>query len=242
MNKPAEKDWYISDHIEGLGFCDIYPCPICGRSAYEQHETKNEIKIGSTEYQIMIVRCAACHGQSVWVAKAIRNRISSELDLKWVRRVEPAEGRRIKKFPHTDARFIKSYEAACRTMDVSPEASATMARRCLEMLLIERGYKQKRLVQKIEALLNEPDPKKHLPQDIHDCVDVVRNFGNFGAHPMTDAATLQIVDVEEGEAEWCIEIVEQLFSHYYERLAKLAEKIAAANLKLISSGKPPIKS
>ena len=48
----------------------------------------------------------------------------------------------------------------------------------------------------INAVLGEQDASKSLPSALHDTVDAIRNFGNFSAHPITDATTLQIIDVE----------------------------------------------
>jgi hypothetical protein len=87
-----------------------------------------------------------------------------------------------------------------------------MSRRCLQGILSEKGYKQKNLVKQIDGLLAETEPKRTLPTALHMSVDAIRQYGNFGAHPIDDLTTLQIIDVEPGEAEWCIEITEQLMS------------------------------
>jgi hypothetical protein len=160
----------------------------------------------------------------------------------WKERVHPRSGRFQKRFPNTDEKYLKHYKAACCTIEVSPEAAAAMARRCLEELLQDQGYKHFNIVDKIKALLNESDSKKHLPLDVHSCVDHIRTFGNFGVHPLTDNSSLQVVDVEPGEAEWCIDILEQLFEHYFERPAAIAQRIAKANAKLQSVGKKPALS
>jgi Domain of unknown function (DUF4145) len=117
-----------------------------------------------------------------------------------------------------------------------------MSRRCLQGILSEQGYTQHNLAKQIERLLAETDPKKALPPDLHMSVDAIRSYGNFGAHPIDDTTTLQIVDVDPGEAEWCIELTEQLIEHYFERPKLIERKIAEANAKLKSAGKRPIQS
>jgi hypothetical protein len=72
-------------------------------------------------------------------------------------------------------------------------------------------------------------------------VDGIRNFGNFSAHPVTDATTLQIIDVEPHEAEWCLEIVEECFQHFYVRPALAKARKDALNAKLLAAKKPPAK-
>jgi hypothetical protein len=55
-------------------------------------------------------------------------------------------------------------------------------------------------------LLNETDPSKALPHKLRETVDAIRKFGSRSAHPIDDKTTLQVIDVEPHEAEWCVEI------------------------------------
>jgi hypothetical protein len=133
------------------------------------------------------------------------------------------------------------YEEACRTLPISEKASAALSRRCLQGILRGQGYAQKDLAQQIDALLKEPDPTKAIPTGLRDTVDAIRNFGNFSAHPVTDQTTLQIVPVDKEEAEWCLEILEEMFDHYYVKPAQAAARKAALNQKLAAAKKPPAK-
>ena len=72
-------------------------------------------------------------------------------------------------------------------------------------------------------------------------MDGIRNFGNFSAHPITEVTSLQIIDVEPHEAEWCLEILEELFQHFYVRPAEAAARKAALDAKLKLTGMPPSK-
>jgi len=137
--------------------------------------------------------------------------------------------------------IASDYNEAQAVIALSPKASAALARRCLQHLLRERGYKQHDLVKQVEAVLSEEDPAKSVPDTLRVALDAVRNFGNFSAHPLTDKTTLQIIDVEAGEAEWCLEILIECFECFYVRPARAAERKAALNLKLASAGKPPAK-
>jgi hypothetical protein len=196
------------------------------------------------KYEMVMVKCPSCLATHVFVSyfgaaeKVIGRPPLHEV---WRVRAYPQTGRFVQPFPHTPKQYVKHYLAACRTLEASPEASAAMARRCLEEVLKDQGYKQYMISKKIEALLNESDPKKHLPTGLHECVDHIRTFGNFGAHALDDKTTLQVVDVEPGEAEWCIEIIEALFDHYFERPARLNARKAQANAKLTAAGKPHAK-
>jgi hypothetical protein len=101
---------------------------------------------------------------------------------------------------------------------------------------------QNDLAKQIDALLAETDNRRSLPISIHNAVDAIRQFGNFGAHPIDDKTTLQLIEVEPGEAEWCVEVVEELMDHYHERPAQLEARLDLANAKFRSGGKPDLKS
>ena len=133
------------------------------------------------------------------------------------------------------------YYEACAVLAISPKASAALSRRVLQGILRDKGYWSRDLSRQIDSVLKEQDPRKGLPTDLQKSVDAIRNFGNFSAHPLNDVTSLQIIDVEPEEAEWCLEIVERLFDHYYVRPAADARRLADLNAKLAQAGKPVAK-
>ena len=78
-----------------------------------------------------------------------------------------------------------------------------------------------------------------LPRRVREAVDGLRHFGNFAAHPTEDKATLDILEVEDHEAEWCLETIEELFEHFYVGPEMAKAKKAALDAKLAAAGKPP---
>lgn len=135
----------------------------------------------------------------------------------------------------------QDYIEACRVLPFSAKASAALSRRCLQTILHKHGYKARDLAKEIDLLLNEADPKKGIPELLRLTVDGIRDFGNFSAHPITDLTTLQIIDVEPEEAEWCLETVEEMFRHFYVRPEQAKIRKAALDAKLAAAGKPPSK-
>jgi hypothetical protein len=133
------------------------------------------------------------------------------------------------------------YEEAALVLPLSPKASAALARRCLQAVLKEAGYNQKDLVAQIMAVLSETDASKAAPSSLRVMLDAVRNFGNFSAHPITDKTTLQIVDVEDHEAEYCLDILDDAFDHFYVRPEHARKRKAELDAKLKAAGKPPSK-
>ena len=133
-------------------------------------------------------------------------------------------------------KYAADYREACNVLAESAKASAALSRRCLQLILREvAGVKASDLNKEIEAVLPS------LPSSIAGAVDAVRVIGNFAAHPIKSTNTGEIVDVEPGEAEWSLDVLESLFDFYFVQPAKLAAKKAEMNKKLSDAGKPPMK-
>lgn len=130
------------------------------------------------------------------------------------------------------------YVEACNVLPISAKASAALSRRCLQNILHAQGYVNRDLAKEIDSLLNESDARKAIPLSLHDTIDGIRNFGNFSVHPIDDKTTLQVIEVEPHEAEWCLEIIEELFEHFYIRPIAAKAKKAALDAKLQAAGKP----
>lgn len=143
--------------------------------------------------------------------------------------------------PHVPTNVAEDYVEACNVLPISAKASAALSRRCLQNVLRSHGYRARDLATEIDLLLSETDASKAIPQTLRVTIDGVRNFGNFSAHPITDVTGLQIIDVEPHEAEWCLEILEEAFQHFYVRPAEAAARKAALDAKLAAAGKPPSK-
>ena len=137
--------------------------------------------------------------------------------------------------------LAQDYIEANEVLPISPKASAALSRRCLQTILNEAGYKQSNLAKQVDSVLTETDASRALPGDLRDNLDAIRNFGNFSAHPINDQTSLQVIDVDEGEAEWSLQLVLDLFNHFYLRPAIAAERRANLNAKLAAAGKPPMK-
>lgn len=133
------------------------------------------------------------------------------------------------------ADLTNDYNEAALVFDASPKASAALSRRCLQALLRTQGYNQHDLAKQIDAVL------PNLPSYIAENVDAIRQIGNFSAHPMKSTASGEILDVEPGEAEWNLDVLDELFDFYYVQPARAKARRDALNAKLAEAGKPPMK-
>jgi hypothetical protein len=129
------------------------------------------------------------------------------------------------------------YEEAALVLNLSAKASAALSRRCLQAVLREEAKaNQHNLNAQIEAVL------PNLPSYIAQSIDAVRNIGNFAAHPTKSETSGELIDVEPGEAEWNLDVLDLLFDFYYVQPAKVKEKRSALDAKLAAAGKPAMKA
>jgi hypothetical protein len=128
------------------------------------------------------------------------------------------------------------FNEAVAVLPASKKASAALSRRCLQAMLKQKACTTTRdLADQIEEVVHK------LPSEIALNIDAVRNIGNFAAHPLKSKSTGEITDVEENEAEWLLDVLEELFDHYYVAPARAKEKRDSLNRKLQDIGKPPMK-
>ena len=106
-----------------------------------------------------------------------------------------------KQFPeYIPAAIISDYEEACLIRDLSPKASATLSRRCLQGMIRDFFTVKKRtLYDEINAI------KEQIDSLTWDAIDAVRSIGNIGAHMEKDINI--IIDVEKNEAGLLIGVI-----------------------------------
>lgn len=128
------------------------------------------------------------------------------------------------------------FAEAVAVLPASRKASAALSRRCLQAILSSAGGAKKRdLADQIDEVL----PK--LPAQLAENVDAIRHVGNFAAHPLKSTNTGAIVDVEDSEAEWLLDVLEELCDFYYVAPKRALARREALNKKLADLGKSPLK-
>lgn len=104
--------------------------------------------------------------------------------------------------------ILDDYTEAFLIREISPKASATLARRCLQGAIRDFWeVKPGRLVDEIEAIKDKTD------QLTWEAINSVRKVGNIGAHMEKDINL--IVDVDPEEAKLLINLIELLFQEWY---------------------------
>lgn len=169
-----------------------------------------------------ITLCEHCHKNTIWNKSQM---------------IFPFQTNRDFDLTHVPKVLAEDYIEACIVLHFSPKASAALSRRCLQTLLRDQGFKDTSLDKEIQNAINS----KALPSHIIENIDAIRNIGNFAAHPQKDTNSGEILPVEEGEAEWNLEVLENLFDFYYVQPEKAKQRKAEFNKKLTAAGKPNLK-
>ncbi len=219
----------------------LWKCPFCGHNATiteanfasNRHEFEKNNKYG---YQAILSRVVTCpnptcreftldvtlhdhrqFGPSNW----------RDLDAReqW-RLVPPAE---MMIFPtYIPTPILADYKESCLIRTLSPKASATLSRRCLQGMIRDFwGISKSRLVDEIDALADKVDPTTWAS------IDAVRKIGNIGAHMERDINL--IIDVDQDEAQLLIGLIETLINDWYitryERDQRMRKIVALAENK-----------
>lgn len=177
--------------------------------------------------------CPSCEQPIMWLNElaqdddALTNRVV-RTDLLWPRMAQypvPAE------IPTT---YRSVLTEAAAVLPLSPNASAALSRRALQQVIRERGgVHPATLFKEIEALLAAGILPPYLARDL----DAVRKVGNLAAHPEKDTHTGEIVDVEPGEAEWTLSVLDALLKFFFVDDARSQARWTALNEKLAKAGK-----
>jgi hypothetical protein len=151
-------------------------------------------------------------------------------DAVFIQRLKPRSNAR--SFPDYIPKAIREdYEEACLIASLSPKASATLSRRCLQGIIRDFwGIQKARLIDEIEALQDKIDATTW------QAIDAVRSIGNIGAHMEKDINV--IVDVDPAEADLLVQLIEELIQEWYvrryEKEERLKKVIATAKSKVVA--------
>lgn len=123
----------------------------------------------------------------------------------------------------------EDYYEACAIRDLSPKASATLSRRCIQGMIRDfAGISKARLVDEIDELrkrVASGAAPKGVSEESVDAIDHVRGIGNIGAHMEKDINL--IVSIEPDEAQILIDLIESLFDEWYVARQKREERFAS---------------
>jgi hypothetical protein len=197
-------------------------CPHCGthttigndRWSAESHSFNLNSKYGNQAIRTMVVSCpnVDCLELTITATLSPFNGTAGQYNYRegdaresW--QLVPRANMRV--FPPViPMPILADYAEACLVRDLSPKASATLARRCLQGMI--RDFWRvtgENLFKEILAIKDRVDPLTW------SAIDAVRSLGNIGAHMEKDINL--IVDVDPDEAALLIGLIETLIVDWY---------------------------
>ena len=196
-----------------------FQCPYCGmimslsESTYNTqypsfesaegyyHFSPGKEKVENSCLQLDFYKCPNCNQYSI-IANGIGESVR-DVNVS-IRPISSA-----KQFPKYIPEAIRQdYEEACAIVILSPKASATLSRRCLQGMIRDFwNIKESNLSKAIEKLEGK------IPAQQWKVIDGVRRIGNIGAHMEKDINL--IVDIDPDEAQKLIKLIEHLLEQWY---------------------------
>lgn len=200
-----------------------FTCPYCNKptTATEPHRYEREVEIelgndsdlGRVHMLVRAISCPNSDCNQLFFHTSLVNKSWSQPVSRYVYNTL----HEWQLLPESNAKVLpdyvpepirEDYYEACRIKDLSPKASATLARRCLQGMIRDFWKITKnRLKDEIDELEDKVDPATW------SSIDAVRGVGNIGAHMEKDINV--IINVEPEEAQLLIGLIEQLIEDWY---------------------------
>jgi len=152
--------------------------------------------------ELSIFRCPSCRRDSILAKHALRGAYGHDTC-----HIFPRSN--ALQFPEYVPEAIRQdYEEACAIVNLSPKASATLSRRCLQSMIRDFWeVSENNLFKEIDAI------KDKVPTKQWNVIDGLRRIGNIGAHMERDINL--IVDIEPDEATKLLKMIELLINQWY---------------------------
>lgn len=208
-------------------------CAHCLENFFENFSVADlKAERGERMCAVQWANCPACGKHNIFLIRV------NSMGVQFRNMVYPKAMARAPLTADVEQKYAGDYSEACLVLADSAKASAALSRRTLQLLLRDKaGVKPSDLSKEIDQVL----ASGKLPSQLADAIDAIRNIGNFAAHPLKSTCTGEILEVETGEAEWLLDVLEGMFDFYFVQPAILQRKKEALNKKLAEAGKLPMK-
>lgn len=216
-------------------------CPHCHKAFHEERSyhkmkyLKHEDELTSHVFELFEVTCPSCDNFIIGIRDYIETNLIEETIIENLsEKIIYPSATKIKilapEINNND--YIKEFTEAAQILSISPNASAALSRRLLQRILKEKaGIDSSNLARQIQEVLEKKELNTYLAKNL----DAIRHYGNFGAHPNNDLKTGEIIDVEENEADYILEIVRELLNFYFVETKKFQKMNELLREKLKNS-------
>ncbi len=184
---------FVSATVDTVRECVIYFNKFAVRNI-------NSLYANTDIFDIVLQRCSSCGKVSMYA--------EGRENLEGI--IVPLNPKSLaQQFPeYVPSSIREDYEEAYAILNLSPKASATLSRRCLQgMIRNFWGITRNDLYQEITAIQNKVTPSQWK------AIDSVCSIGNIGAHMRKDVN--EIIGIDDNEAEQLLKLIELLVDKWY---------------------------
>ncbi|PIT23620.1 hypothetical protein BGI37_11835 [Snodgrassella alvi] len=206
-------------------------CPHCNRPVIIRDSDINNVRnsyflpVNSQEYvldvTITICPSESCGKETIELNKFLYDKYEGISNPIYNKIIEPEANIKIFNCSTIPDVILEDYKEAKLILNLSPKASATLARRCLQSMIRDfYSITDKRnLHQEIEAIEDRIDP------GMYKAIMALKSIGNIGAHPEHDINL--IIDVSPEEAYQLVGLIEMLIDDWYVARERQQERVRA---------------
>lgn len=226
-------------------------CPYCHIGFVKESETARESTVQSSinsydGYTVRLIFCPQCKRLVIVLEEGVykvfldggfgeEEYIS---DIKKESVIYPPSSIRYQIAEEVPAQYHKDFREANMLLDISPNASAALSRRCLQSILHhELKIKKYNLDQEIKEYLDTVKP----PAQIAELIDVIRQIGNMSAHAWKNQITGEIIGVDPAEAELSLSVLYYMFDYHFVQPKRARKIIEQTNVKRVAADQKPIQ-
>ena len=122
---------------------------------------------------------------------------------------------------------VVDYEEACKIADLSPRASAMLARRCLEGMIKDfcKIKSSRTLAKMIDQIREKATTEmKEVTEESIEAIEYIRKQGNIAAH-IQKPTNEMIDDINKEDSDLLIKLLEMLFEDWYIASHKKKERL-----------------
>jgi hypothetical protein len=182
--------------------------------------------------RILEILCPSCQEHTLWMQEMTQDNHS----LIYQKVLFPTYSIELEDLDCLPEYIQKDYVEASKIVSISPNASATLIRRCLQNVLrlkFPTNGKTLTLNDHISYVIKG----EMLPSNLLGDMDIIRNFGNFGAHPIHEKDSFDIVEVNSDEAKDLLAVMSSILSQIYIEPLRYAKIKQNLNSKINATSK-----
>jgi hypothetical protein len=204
-------------------------CPHC---RVEFHETEQQKWIANdtdASWAIVWHRCPSCELATLYLVGQKYHQDPGNYEEVSRKLIHPMIGEKLPAPSQVPEHLAEDFNEASLIMPFSANASAALARRCLQKVLRESlNVSHASLATEIQEVIDSAK----LPPHINEALEALKTIAKFDENPKKSEYPGVISESSKMESEWLLDVLEVLFDFYYVQPVLLRQKRESLNLKL----------